>query len=72
MPVVVWVMVRGLRLADLVGEAGERDTVRARVAVHPDVAVAGLGVALQNQPGQFVAVADQAGPLSGPHACANG
>src|SRR3954471_23768839 len=54
---VVRVVVRGLRGAHLVLEAGQQHPVRAGVAVHPDVAVQRLPVALDDQPGQLVGVA---------------
>jgi hypothetical protein len=58
---VVRVMVRGLRLPDLVREPRHRDPVRTCVAVHPDVAVQRLGEPFEHQPGQFVAGADRSG-----------
>ncbi len=64
---VVGVMVRRLRPADLVAEPGQRDPVGAGVAVHPDVAVDRLVVPLQHQAGQFrAAPITPAGPATGP------
>ena len=54
-------VVRDLRPPHLVGEAGQRHPVGAGVAVHPDVAAQRLVVALEHQPGEFGAVADEPG-----------
>src|SRR5579875_3947182 len=59
--VVVRVVVRVLRRADAVLEAGHGPKVHAGVAVHPDVAGERLAVPLGHQPGDLVAVAEHAG-----------
>src|SRR6266568_4468034 len=59
--VVARVEVRHLGAADLVGEAGQGDTVRAGVAIHPDVAAHCLVISLKDKVSQFVAVADELG-----------
>src|SRR6204780_2106041 len=56
---IVRVVVRVLGLADVMLEARHRDPVHAHIAVHPDVSGQRLVVALVDQGGDLVAVAER-------------